>query len=108
MSFLFRLPSTWRIILIGTGNALKAEPIISTIYVVFSCTRVPALIMVIMRHKSTMKCALSRPLYEINFKDYANRSQCWYQFNDEDVTKIKTLGDRITVKKKKVSDAENE
>ncbi|KAF8733688.1 hypothetical protein AX14_003618 [Amanita brunnescens Koide BX004] len=39
---------------------------------------------------------------------YDEISQCWYQFNDEDVTKIKTLGDRITVKKKKVSDAENE
>ena len=30
-----------------------------------------------------------------------NSSQCWFQFNDESVTKINTLGDRIVSKKKK-------
>jgi hypothetical protein len=30
-----------------------------------------------------------------------NSSQCWFQFNDESVTKINTLGDRIAFKKKK-------
>ena len=108
MSFLFQLPSTWRIILITTDDARKAEPIISTTYAVFSYTRVPALTMVIMRHKSTMKCALIRLLSEINNLRNFNRSQCWYQFNDEYVTKIKTLGDRIPVKKRKDSDAEKE
>ncbi|KAK2466793.1 hypothetical protein APHAL10511_001051 [Amanita phalloides] len=37
---------------------------------------------------------------------YDQSSQCWYQFNDECVTKIKTLGDRTLLKKKKDSDPE--
>lgn len=33
---------------------------------------------------------------------------CWFQFNDESVTKIKTLGDRIFTKKKEGGDAEQD
>ena len=51
-------------------------------------------------------CAYSTVPRDI-FKDRSDRSQCWYQFNDEYVTKIKTLGDRVPVKKKG-SDAEPE
>jgi len=83
------------------------EQIISMIYAAFFCTRVPALTTVIMRHRYTTKRALIRPFHEIIFKGHSDRSQCWYQFNDEYVTKIKTLGDRVPVKKKG-SDAESE